>query len=121
MLTEDLFLYFKEIISKYVIRCYLFECSKSNELKVVLKLGNLRSQPDQYEILLLREGVKNKIIGNFQSVGRGGGFMIFYSLTLSLVLSTLPLVYKTPCNTENSYEYTEFTKNESQCKFSVFV
>ena len=36
-----------------VIRCYLFESWKLNEPKVVLKLGNLRSQSDQYESLLL--------------------------------------------------------------------
>ena len=32
---------------QYFIRCYLFECWKSNELKVTLKLGNLRSQGNQ--------------------------------------------------------------------------
>ena len=77
---------------QYFIRCYLFECWKSNELKVVLKLGNLRSQTYQHESLLLREGVKNKINGNFRSPGRVGGFDDV--LILDLLLGELRLALK---------------------------
>ena len=77
---------------KYFIRCYLFECWRSNELKVVLKGGNLRIQTYQHENLLLREGVKNKISGNFQSAGEGGWVDDF--LILDLLLGELRLVLK---------------------------
>ena len=39
------------VITRIDIRCYLSECWKLIQPKVVLKLGNLRSLADQYESL----------------------------------------------------------------------
>ena len=69
---------------KYVIRCYLFEGSKSNELKVVLKLGNLRTQADQNESLSLGKVSKIKFVEISNRWVEGGGLMIFSSLTLPM-------------------------------------
>ena len=56
---------------KYVIRCYLFECSKSNELKEKLKLANQTNM----KVCYLGKVSKIKLveISNQWVEGGGGG------------------------------------------------
>ena len=52
-----------------LIRCYLFECWKLIQPKVVLKLRNLRKLADQYESLLW--GKKIKLVEFSDRLGGG--------------------------------------------------